>query len=155
MSDTRATMAGVVAALKRELGDDLVAVVIFGSRARGEANEASDWDLLVVAHNLPKRTLERHVRLKKSLPVAWRGQTSILSKTLEEFESYLPSLFLDIALDGVVLYDPDGYVSNRLSELKRMIEKRGLRRERVQNDLVWRWDRFPGFGWSLEWGMAQ
>ena len=81
----------VVAAFKQGLGDDLVAVVLFGSRARGEADKASDWDLLVIARHLPERTFKRHRWLKGMLPVAWRGQTAILAKTPEEFESYLTS----------------------------------------------------------------
>jgi len=39
------------------------------------------------------------------LPVEWRGQVSLLSRTTSEFESHLSSLMLDIALDGIVLYD--------------------------------------------------
>jgi hypothetical protein len=39
----------------------------------------------------------------------------------------------------------------RLASLRQLIEKRGLRRERVQDDLTWHWQRFPGFDWSLEW----
>lgn len=35
----------VVTALKQGLGDQLVAVLLFESRARGEADEASDWAL--------------------------------------------------------------------------------------------------------------
>ena len=141
----------VVTALKQGLGDHLVAVLLFGSRARGEADEASDWDLLVIAHNLPRRTFERHIRLKRSLPVAWRGQTAILAKTPEEFEAHLPSLYLDIALDGIVLYDPNDYATRRLASLRKLIEERGLCRERVQDSLVWRWEHFPGFDWALEW----
>ncbi|MFQ5750638.1 MAG: nucleotidyltransferase domain-containing protein [bacterium] len=38
---------------------NLIAVVLFGSRARGEAKSVSDYDLFLVAHNLPKRFLER------------------------------------------------------------------------------------------------
>jgi predicted nucleotidyltransferase len=132
----------VVAAFRQGLGDDLVAVVLFGSRARGEADEASDWDLLVIACHLPERTFKRYRWLKGMLPVAWRGQTAILAKTPEEFESYLTSF-------------SDGYVAERLASLRRLIEKQGLRRERVQRDLVWRWQRFPGFDWSLEWEAAQ
>lgn len=155
MDDDSKALAEVVAALRQGLGDDLVAVVLFGSRARGEADEASDWDLLVMAHNLPGRTFERHIRLKGLLPVAWRGRTAILAKTPEEFEARLPSLYLDIALDGIVLYDPDGYAARRLASLRQLSEKQGLYRERVQDDLVWRWERFPGFDWSLEWEAAQ
>jgi predicted nucleotidyltransferase len=144
-------MSEVVAALRRGLGGDLIAVVLFGSRARGQADEASDWDLLLVARHLPEGTLDRHMRLKKLLPPAWRAQTAILAKTPHEFESYLPSVYLDIALDGILLYDSDGYMASRLSDLKGLIEKKGLHRERVQDDLVWRWERFPGYDWALEW----
>ena len=151
MSYELKALADVVATLTQALGDDLVAVVLFGSRARGGADETSDWDLMVIARNLPEKTFKRHTWLRGLLPVAWRGQTAILAKTPEEFESYLPSLFLDIALDGIVLHDSDGYVAQRLAGLRWLIESRGLRRERVQGDLIWRWQRFPGFDWSIEW----
>ena len=75
----------------------------------------------------------------------------MLAKTPEEFESRLPSLFLDIALDGVVLHDTDQYMAKRLAGLRRLIRKQGLRREHVQREMIWRWERFPGFDWALEW----
>jgi predicted nucleotidyltransferase len=155
MSKEQEELAEVITALRKGLGDDLVAVVLFGSRARGEADEASDWDLLVIARRLPERTLERHIHMKRTLPVAWRGRTAILAKTVDEFESYLPSLYLDIALDGVILNDPDGYMAERLNRLKRLLREQRLRRVQVQGDLIWRWEHFPGFDWSLEWEAAQ
>jgi predicted nucleotidyltransferase len=150
-----ALLPEVVASLRQGLGDELVAVVLFGSRARGEADETSDWDLLVIARHLPEGTFERHLHLKGMVPVPWRGRTAILSRTPEEFESHLASLFLDIALDGVILYDPDAYMAERLASLRRLIKEQGLHREKVQRDLVWRWQQFPGFDWSLEWEAAQ
>jgi hypothetical protein len=144
-------MAEVVAALRQGLGDNLLSVVLFGSRARGEVKEESDWDLLVIARDLPARTLERHILLKSMVPVAWRGQMAILSKTSQEFEARLQSLFLDIALDGIILYDTDEYMAERLARVRRLMQQRGLRRETVEGDLVWRWEHFPGFDWSLEW----
>jgi predicted nucleotidyltransferase len=147
-------MAPVVDALKRGLDDSLVAAVLFGSRARGEADEMSDWDLLVIAQQLPLKLFQRHLYLKKMLPDAWRGQVAIVAKTPEEFESYLSSLFLDIALDGIVLYDLQGYMAKRLARLRRLIQSEGLRREQVKDDLIWRWQKFPGFDWVLEWDLA-
>lgn len=150
----RTVMAEIVTALKHRLGEHLIAIVLFGSRARGEANEASDWDLLIIAHHLPANVMERHLMLKSALPIAWRARTAILAKTPQEFEARLPSLYLDIALDGIVLYDTNEYITERLARLRKLIQNKGLHRETAQRDLVWRWQQFPGFNWSLEWEMA-
>jgi uncharacterized protein len=107
----------IVSGLREGLGSDLVAVVLFGSRARDEAREGSDWDFLVVVRNLPERTLERTFRLKKMLPPLHRGEASLLARTPEEFTAGLPDLYLDIALDGVILHDTDGYMTERLEFL--------------------------------------
>jgi predicted nucleotidyltransferase len=144
-----------VEALRRGLGDRLVAVVLFGSRARGEASEDSDWDLLVLARDLPQRLFQRHRVLKQMLPAAERGRLSLLAKTPQEFEASLPALYLDIALDGIVLYDPELYIADKLVALRHMIGKKGLHRERAGRDLVWRWREFPGFGWAVEWEGAR
>jgi predicted nucleotidyltransferase len=144
-----------VEALQRGLGDRLISVVLFGSRARGEGRDESDWDLLLLARDLPSRLFQRHRVLKQMLPVAERGRISLLAKTPQEFEGSLPALYLDIALDGIVLYDPDQYIADRLLRLRRLIGEKGLRREREGRDLVWRWLEFPGFGWAVEWEGAR
>ena len=141
----------IVSGLREGLGGDLVAVVLVGSQARGEAREDSDWDFLVVVRNLPEKTLERAFRLKKMLPPLHRGEASLLAKTPEEFMTGLPDLYLDVALDGVILHDTDGYVAERLESLRTLIRRKGLRREKEGRDLIWRWEQPPGPGWSLEW----
>ena len=140
---------GVVSKLREELGDDLVAVVLFGSRARGEAREGSDWDVLIIACRLPERTLERAIQLKRMLPPDYRGEVSLLSKTPEEFMSNLPDLYLDIALDGIVLYDTGEYMAKRLGFLKALIQRKGLQREKEDGDLIWR--QLTASNWTLEW----
>ncbi len=145
----------VVEALREGLGDHLIAVVLFGSRARGEANADSDWDLLVIARYLPQKPFQRHLFLKQLLPPEWRGQVTILARTPEEFEAYLPALFLDVALDGVILYDSRDYMAKRLAGLRRLIREQGLRRVRMGRDLVWHWERPPGSDWSLDWKGAR
>lgn len=148
---TQERLRVVVEALRQGLGDNLVAIVLFGSRARGEATEASDWDLFVLAHNLPLSPLQRHRQITTLLPVQWRGRAAILARTPTEFESHLSSLMLDLALDGIVLYDLEDYVTQRLAALKRLITNRGLYREQVGRDFIWQWKQFPGSNWSLEW----
>ena len=141
----------IVEGLKEKLTDCLVAVVLFGSRARGDDREESDWDILVIAHDLPDRLFRRHIFLKAQLPPRWRGATSLIAKTPEEFEASLPAFYLDIALDGIVLYDPHGYMQEKLTRLQTLIRKKGLRREKIEGSFAWRWDKFPGFDWSIEW----
>jgi len=140
-----------VRALQQGLGKKLVAVVLFGSRARGDAKEESDWDMLVIAKDLPKRQMERYRKTKEILPQKWRGQISILAKTPDEFEAVLPSLYLEIALDGLILYDPQEYAGIQLQKLRRLIQAKDLRREKRGTDFIWQWGTFPGFGWSLSW----
>jgi predicted nucleotidyltransferase len=131
----------VVKALASVLGRRLVAVVLFGSRARGEASSESEWDLLVIAEGLPQRPFQRHLFLKRLLPVRYRGAISVLAKTPKEFEARLPSIYLDISLDGQVLYDPSGYATERLAALRRIIKDSGLYRERTEAGDVWLWQR--------------
>lgn len=143
----------VVQAFQDRLGDDLIAIVLFGSQARGEATSTSDWDILLIAHSLPVSTFQRHLYLKEIIPSDWRSLIAIIAKTPEEFESHLSDLFLDIATDGVVLYDTNDYMTKRLRGLRQLIRNRGLSREKIQQNFVWRWQKFPGIDWSLDWSM--
>lgn len=138
-------------ALYGALGDDLVAVVLYGSRARGEAHETSDWDLLVIADDLPDQTLARHLFLKRALPAECRGVASLLAKAREEFKSSLPSLYLDIALDREILYDRQEFATTHLAEIRQMVKRLGLLREQTPTGYVWIWQDGQPAGWPLEW----
>ena len=140
-----------VEALRQGLRDLLVAVVLFGSRARGDALEASDWDMLVIAHDLPEKPLDRRFYLKELLPESCRGAISILARTPSEFRSQLPSLYLDIALDGCVLYDPTGYMSAELAALRQLMRQVGLYREITSAGDNWRWQNEPVDDWRQAW----
>ena len=144
----------IASELEEGLGGGLVSVVLFGSRACGEAREGSDWDVLVVARGLPERVMERYILVKQMLSPDYRAEVSLLARTPDEFMSGLPDLYLDIAWDGWVLYDAGGYMEQRLGTVKRLIQHKGLRRERVGGDLIWRWENPPGAGWPLEWEEA-
>ncbi|MCX7838052.1 MAG: nucleotidyltransferase domain-containing protein [Anaerolineae bacterium] len=47
-------LSQVIVRIRHTLGDNLVAIVLFGSYAKGTARRASDIDLLVVARQLPR-----------------------------------------------------------------------------------------------------
>jgi HEPN domain-containing protein/predicted nucleotidyltransferase len=133
------TFTGEVAAIRiglvnASLPFDVLAAVLFGSRAKGGEEPSSDTDLLVVAERIcdkrHKRT-EEILLIKESLPVSG---ADILLLTPEEarsnFENHNP-LFLDIAEEGVVLFDETGLIRQLMGETRRYIRKRGIRRYRT------------------------
>ena len=148
-------LAEVTEALREGLGDDLVAVVLFGSRARDDARPESDWDLLVIASGLPPSPLHRVRQIASSLPFEWRFRTGILACTPEEFLRRVTPLDLDLALDGVVLFDPRNFVRPRLADLQEQINDMGLVRRELAGEWAWMWRGRPRRTWSLEWQDAE
>ncbi|MFZ2362451.1 MAG: nucleotidyltransferase domain-containing protein [Anaerolineae bacterium] len=143
--------SAIVDALRTGLGDRLISVVLFGSRARQEGRADSDWDLLVIAAGLPETTFARRLYLKNLLPASCRGAASILARTPAEFEAQLSSLYLDVALDGRVLYDPAGYVNRKLAALRQQLGEIGLYRERSPAGDWWRWRNTAPPNWRENW----
>lgn len=144
-------LAPVVECLRRTLGHQLVALVLFGSHARGDAGADSDWDILLIAEELPAGLLRRHSFLKRALPDEWRGRIALLAKTREEFERGFPSLYLDIGQDGLILHDPEGYAEQRLARIRQLASLARLRRERRGRSWAWRWEKVPLGDWRIDW----
>lgn len=151
-AQTTALLNEVVQALKQGLGADLIAVVLFGSRARGEAHPDSDWDLLVIAENLPDSPWRRQQKILTLLPPQWQHQVNILTFTPGEWFARVTPLALDIALDGIVLYDgSQESLRARLAALRKQLSDLGLERHTVENSWVWLWRDQPRHHWQLEW----
>lgn len=131
----------------------MISVILFGSQAKGDAGPDSDWDFLVIAKGLPSSPLERHLSLKRVLPEACRGGVCLLAREPAEFEAHVPSLYLDVALDGKILYDPHGYAGEKVAFLRGLTERLGLYRDRTSAGDIWRWKKEPARFWQLAWGM--
>ena len=129
--------------LRRQLGERLDAVVLFGSRARGEATEESDWDLLIIVEGLPRSPLARKRLWLSVAPPEWVVWAAPLLHTPEEWYGHISSLTLDIALDGLVLYDAHGHMKSFLDKVRFALQKTGLRRIRKGRDMLWLPER-PG-----------
>ncbi len=103
----------------------------FGSRVKDYYTANSDMDLLIVASGI---SLKRHRRgeeiskLKQVLPPL---PLDILLLTKEEvlsnFRNHNP-LFLDIAVEGIVLYDTDSFLENIIRETVNYIEEKNIRK---------------------------
>jgi len=79
-----------VEACKKKLGESLVSIVLFGSRVKGYAREDSDYDLLIIAKNLPD-IKERLNLLEEEENKIWdKYKIKISSLLLEEEEIFSP-----------------------------------------------------------------
>ncbi len=140
-------------ALKAHFGDRLVALVLFGSVARGEATPFSDIDMLIVVSGLPPGRLARQRLLEPVDQVVdpvlaelreqgiWTDLSPIL-KTPEEAQRLSP-LYFDMVEDARILYERDGFFSNVLDRLRASFRRLGAQRRRLGR--IWYWDLKPDY----------
>lgn len=140
----------VIEALKAKLGEGLVAIVLFGSRARAEGTGGRDWDLFLIAERLPENPFDRQLELRALLATVAEG-VSLVAKTREEFQAGFPPLYLDLSVDGIVLYDPEKYMTAKLEEIRGIIRLAGLWRSRRNDGFIWKWRRRPQGRWCIDW----
>lgn len=146
-----AVLRPVVGCLTERLGDNLIALVLFGSRARGDEGETSDWDIFLLARSLPSAPVTRYAAVHACCPVEPEGGISFLAKTQTEFEGGFPSFYLDLAIDGIILFDTCGYMESKLERVHELIEQAGLKRQRIPGGFFWDWQQSPGPDWELTW----
>jgi predicted nucleotidyltransferase len=143
------TYGPLVEALKSLFGDRLKTVVLFGSRARGDASSRSDHDLFVVIEGLPSDPVLRAKTVRRALLDA-PFHANLMAKTPGEIDLNLTPLLLDVCVDGICLYGENYFENYRRKALKALRES-GLERRQVGRELVWRFRRMPETEWELTW----
>jgi hypothetical protein len=142
----------IVNLLKNHFAENLIALVVFGSYARGDFRESSDIDLFVIIEGLPQRHFERTTLMSSLLTPNFSRRITAIAKTKREFLSSFPPLYLDLALDGQVAYDTGGFMKERLAEIEGIIEQAGLFREKKETQgHRWDWHVRPKKGWAIDW----
>jgi len=115
-------------------GRRLRSVVLFGSVARGDWTQDSDIDLLLVIEGLPKNVIERDseiLPLTRGLPHA----ITFVSYRPEELTE-TPPLLLDVAVDGIVLYDTE-FIRGKIERIRKRLEELGAKRVGEKEGLTW------------------
>ncbi len=80
---------------------------------------------------------------------AWRaGLRILLAGSSNSGRKGFPAFCLDLALDGVILYDTDGYMEAKLRRIREIVKKTGLKRERIP-------DGFFGIGRKTRGGIGK
>lgn len=118
-------------------GPRLAGVVVFGSWARGEAGDTSDVDLLVV--------LEQRVPLVRALYAPWDAKPATWDgRPVEVHLAHLPdsgqppsSIWAEVALDGLVVFERGRRVSSALASVRREIAAGRFVRRLSQGQPYW------------------
>lgn len=92
--------------LVAELGHELEAIIVYGSVARGEADEDSDIDMLIISRN-KQATYELAANIRFETDLKYETLTTLIVYTPEQFESSLARgepLLQEIMREGKALY---------------------------------------------------
>lgn len=129
----------VIKKLKKKFENKLLGVILFGSFARGEQTEVSDIDILIV--------LDKCVPIVREL-YRWWDENIVISSDHEvnpHFVNFpdpglsVSGIWLEVAQDGIILFDLANKIKNILQKLQRLIEKGDVRRYVSNGHAYWVW----------------
>ena len=140
-----------VRSIRAGFGSRLVAVGLFGSVARGQASRTSDVDLYMVADWKTGRLSER---LDEALPFlkaideerslmlqnGFATDVSIYPASRDDASHFHP-LQLDLSVEGIVLYDTQGFLEETWARLRSWLSRKRV--QRVETDKGWFWQLDP------------
>ena len=132
IKDISTVLDSMVQNLRREFGEQLVSVVIYGSYAREAATHGSDIDLLIVLKTLPRdwqsiHSLEDEWMLK-GRRLGKRFQITLVTpEDVSDSVEYAAPMMLEIHNTYKVILDGDGFFKDCMERMEYIIEERGIR----------------------------
>ncbi len=113
------TLVHVKNSAKNIFSDSLKSIILFGSYARGDHTSESDIDILLVLDKKVKITRKLYSQFDEVS--SFSDKVSIHFVTVPDIADSLSGLWCEIALEGIVLFDRDLYVSRLLIVLRKRI----------------------------------
>ncbi len=105
---------------KLEKNNNIIAVIIFGSYARGDFKRTSDLDVLIITNKN-----ENFEKIEKELSEKFKMPVNIYSLTKEEFKENVKignNIFLHIFKYGKVIFDKEN-IFNKMKNLFVLLHK--------------------------------
>lgn len=116
-------------------GDNLISIILFGSRARKNYHEDSDLDLLVI---LKKDTNNSIAKLRKDFLLKYRKRLDLHifteKETIENFADYSP-LFVTLLLGKKILFDRRMFFEEQFEKFIKKIAEINVKY--CEGDKIW------------------
>ncbi len=137
--------------LREKFKENLISIVLFGSVARRNYSQNSDIDLFIILSNeyseniIVSETITDLIiefQEKNSLKSLDGKDISpsiqVLSLLIKDLNTFR-TIYYDLAVDGLILYDPKNTGSEFINCIKKRIEEKELKRVYInQNDFYWK-----------------
>ncbi len=129
----QSAIIGLLKKAKKCLGNDLSALVVYGSVAKGTAKSGSDIDILIITkRKLGRKARNRLGEVVRAVSDSFSAlpEEKLMSEASFKESYYLGDDFLvNVLKDGILVYDADGYYTSFLMHgipkaTRAMIEKK-------------------------------
>lgn len=134
-------LARALRSVKQLFGAELLGVVLFGSTARGEDRPGSDVDILLVLNSKRQLNRELYDQVYASLLESDKDKAaphlSLHLINLPENDTAVDGFLLEVALEGIVLFERDFLVSRFFIKLRKMITVGYFVRETLYGHPYW------------------
>ena len=93
-------------ALQSMLGENLLSLRLFGSKARGDASEESDLDVLIVVQNKDRKLCRRIVEESLEIDLAYNtnlAPTILSAQEYSQNRDYGTAFYRNVETEGVAL----------------------------------------------------
>lgn len=135
IEDISTVLDNMVQNLRREFGEQLVSIIVYGSYAREAATRGSDIDLLIVVKTLPRDWRSIHHLedewMLKGRRFGKRFQITLATpEDISDSVEYAAPMMLEIHNTHKIILDQDGFFRDCMERMENIIRNRGIRMRR-------------------------